>query len=173
MAYAGTAVGFDPWSGAGAARAGGRWNVPGQAALYVSAGHATAIAEYQQDLPRPGTLTASDGDAQAILDLAHLSVRQATELGDPFRPENTCAISRTCRRRRATSQRSPGVARVAPALSLGVIDGEVGENVDAHDKQSGANAPSAHANACAGACRPTRGCGSGMMQPDWPDPRRA
>jgi RES domain-containing protein len=73
---------FDPLSGAGAARAGGRWNVPGQAALYLSDSHATAIAEYQQDLPRPGTLTACDVDAQAILDLADLSVRQAIGLGD-------------------------------------------------------------------------------------------
>ena len=75
---------FDPLSGAGAARASGRWNEPGQAALYLSNSHATAIAEYQQDLPRRGTLTAYDADAQAILDLADLSVRQAIGIDDPF-----------------------------------------------------------------------------------------
>jgi len=75
---------FDPLSGAGAARAGGRWNEPGQASLYLSDGHATAIAEYQQDLPRPGTLTAYDVDAQAILDLTDPSVRHAIGLDDPF-----------------------------------------------------------------------------------------
>jgi len=75
---------FDPLSGAGAARAGGRWNVPGQAALYLSDSHATAIAEYQQDLPRPGTLTAYDVDARAVLDLADPSVRQAIGLADSF-----------------------------------------------------------------------------------------
>jgi RES domain-containing protein len=75
---------FDPLSGAGAARAGGRWNAPGQAALYLSDSHATAIAEYQQDLPRPGTLTAYDVDAHAILDLADLSVRQAIGVDDAF-----------------------------------------------------------------------------------------
>ncbi len=75
---------FDPLSGAGAARAGGRWNAPGQAALYLSNSHATAIAEYQQDLPRPGTLTAYDVDAQAILDLADPSVRQAIGVDDLF-----------------------------------------------------------------------------------------
>jgi len=75
---------FDPLSGAGAARAGGRWNEPGQAALYLSDSHATAIAEYQQDLPRPGTLTAYDVNAETILDLADLSVRQAIGVDEPF-----------------------------------------------------------------------------------------
>ena len=75
---------FDPLSGAGAARAGGRWNAPAQAALYLSDSHATAIAEYQQELPRPGTLTAYDVNARAILDLADLSVRQSIGLADAF-----------------------------------------------------------------------------------------
>ena len=75
---------FDPLSGAGAARAGGRWNAPGQAALYFSDSHATAIAEYQQNLPRPGTLTAYDVDAQDILDLCDPAVRQAVGLDEPF-----------------------------------------------------------------------------------------
>ena len=75
---------FDPLPGAGAALAGGRWNEPGQPALYLSDSHATAIAEYQQDLPRPGTLTAYDVDAQAIFDLADRSVRQAVGIDDPF-----------------------------------------------------------------------------------------
>jgi RES domain-containing protein len=73
---------FDPLSGAGAARAGGRWNEPGQAALYLSDSHATAIAEYQQALPRPGTLTAYDVDAARILNLAHPNVRRAIGLED-------------------------------------------------------------------------------------------
>ena len=55
-----------------------------QPALYLSDNHATAIAEYQQDLPRPGTLTAYDVDAQAILDLANRSVREAIGIDDPF-----------------------------------------------------------------------------------------
>ena len=46
-----------PLSGQGAARCGGRCNVPGQPALYMSEGFATAITEYEQDLGvRPGTL---------------------------------------------------------------------------------------------------------------------
>jgi RES domain-containing protein len=60
---------FAPLSGEGAARAGGRWNERGQPALYLSADHATAIAEYQQQLPRPGALTAYDVDAVQVLDL--------------------------------------------------------------------------------------------------------
>ena len=75
---------FDPLSGAGAARAGGRWNELGQPALYLSDSHATAIAEYQQDLPRPGTLTAYDVEAQAILDLVDLSVRRAVGIDETF-----------------------------------------------------------------------------------------
>jgi len=52
-AYAGT-----PISGMGAARRGGRFNRPGQEALYLSADDATALAEYKQDNPwiQPGTM---------------------------------------------------------------------------------------------------------------------
>lgn len=45
-AYAGT-----PLSGAGAARQGGRFNRPGQEALYLSTDEATTLAEYKQDNP--------------------------------------------------------------------------------------------------------------------------
>jgi RES domain-containing protein len=74
----------EPLSGAGAARLGGRWNEPGQAALYFSDSHATAIAEYQQDLPRPGTLTAYDVQAFGIVDLRDASVRQAIGIDADF-----------------------------------------------------------------------------------------
>jgi RES domain-containing protein len=52
-AYAGT-----PLSGMGAARQGGRFNRPGQEALYLSLDMDTALAEYQQDNPwlPPGTI---------------------------------------------------------------------------------------------------------------------
>lgn len=75
---------FDPLSGAGAARAGGRWNEPGQPALYLSDSHATAIAEYQQNLPRPGTLTPYEVDARALLDLGDPAVRHALGVSDAF-----------------------------------------------------------------------------------------
>jgi hypothetical protein len=45
-AYAGT-----PLSGKGAARRGGRFNRPGQEALYLSLHKVTALAEYKQDNP--------------------------------------------------------------------------------------------------------------------------
>lgn len=47
-----------PLSGMGAARQGGRFNRPGQEALYLSLDEATALAEYRQDNPwlRPGTI---------------------------------------------------------------------------------------------------------------------
>lgn len=52
-AYAGA-----PLSGAGAARQGGRFNRPGQEALYLSMDEATALTEYKQDNPwlPPGTI---------------------------------------------------------------------------------------------------------------------
>ncbi len=51
--YAGT-----PLSGMGAARQGGRFNCPGQEALYLSLDGVTALAEYKQDNPwlPPGTI---------------------------------------------------------------------------------------------------------------------
>lgn len=47
-----------PLSGMGAARQGGRFNRPGQEALYLALTDATALAEYRQDNPwlRPGTI---------------------------------------------------------------------------------------------------------------------
>ncbi len=49
---------YMPLSGMGAARQGGRFNRPGQEALYLSLDEATAIVEYRQDNPwlRPGTI---------------------------------------------------------------------------------------------------------------------
>jgi RES domain-containing protein len=73
---------FDPLSGVDAVRAGGRWNEPGQAALFLSDDQATAIAEYQQDLPRPGTLTAYDVTAPRTLDLANPETRHAIGLDE-------------------------------------------------------------------------------------------
>ncbi len=50
-----------PLSGEGAARHGGRWNRPGQTALYLSESVETAFAENQQELGvRPGTFVAYD-----------------------------------------------------------------------------------------------------------------
>jgi RES domain-containing protein len=82
--HAGAALGLGSVVGRRCSRAGGRWNIPGQAALYLSDSHATAIAEYQQNLPRPGALTAYDVGARAILDLADPSVRQAIWVDGQF-----------------------------------------------------------------------------------------
>lgn len=69
----------EPLSGEGAARQGGRWNARGMPALYFSADHATAIAEYMQGLIHPGTLTRYDIRIDGILDLT--DVAEATVLG--------------------------------------------------------------------------------------------
>jgi RES domain-containing protein len=73
---------FDPLSGEGAARAGGRWNEPGQPALYLSEDHGTAVAEYQQDLARPGTLAAYDVDGSGIVDLTREETRRLIGVND-------------------------------------------------------------------------------------------
>ena len=72
----------DPLSGAGAERHGGRWNRVGQPTLYFSADHATAVAEFHQDVVRPGTLAAYDLHGEAIIDLTDAAVRQLLGIAD-------------------------------------------------------------------------------------------
>ncbi len=60
---------LDAFSGEGARRYGGRWNRPGQKALYLADSHATAIAEFHQAYVFPGTLIAADIVSDAIVDL--------------------------------------------------------------------------------------------------------
>lgn len=68
---------FQPLSGAGAARHGGRFNQPGTAALYLSEDYITAISEYEQELGiRPGTLCAYDVDVNGIVDLTDPQVQE-------------------------------------------------------------------------------------------------
>ncbi len=66
----------DPLSGAGAARHGGRWNRPGQPALYLSVEVETAFAEYQQEIgTRPGTFIAYDVAGARVFDLTNAATR--------------------------------------------------------------------------------------------------
>ena len=60
-----------PLSGQGAARQGGRFNRPGQEALYLSLEEATALAEYRQDNPwlPPGTICTFFADRLRVVDL--------------------------------------------------------------------------------------------------------
>jgi len=61
---------FDPVSGAGAARFGGRLNRPGVPALYLSLETATALAEYQQLAPLlpPGVIVAYQVRLEKVVD---------------------------------------------------------------------------------------------------------
>jgi RES domain-containing protein len=61
---------FDPVSGAGAARFGGRLNRPGVPALYLSLETATALAEYQQLAPLlpPGVIVAYQVKLEQVVD---------------------------------------------------------------------------------------------------------
>lgn len=67
----------EPLSGAGAARNGGRWNARGTPALYLSADHGTAIAEYLQAIVHPGTLTPYEVAIGDVLDLTDPGVIDA------------------------------------------------------------------------------------------------
>lgn len=60
-----------PYSGMGAARRGGRFNRPGQEALYLSIDEPTALAEYRQDNPwlPPGTICTFFIDCLQVADL--------------------------------------------------------------------------------------------------------
>lgn len=62
---------FSPSSGDGARLYGGRWNRKGCSALYLAADAVTAVAEYYQGLPKPGTLVPYHLDARAIADLTN------------------------------------------------------------------------------------------------------
>ena len=59
----------DPYSGEGARLLGGRWNARGTPALYLATDPATAVAEFYQGLPKPGTLAPYSLAASAIADL--------------------------------------------------------------------------------------------------------
>lgn len=72
----------EPLSGASAAKCGGRWNAPGQPALYLSEDHATAFAEYMQDLDRPGLFTPYHVEANHIVDLCDSSVRAELDVAE-------------------------------------------------------------------------------------------
>lgn len=69
---------FDPLSGAGAARHGGRFNPVGMPALYTSRRMETAWLEAQQGFPfkaQPATLVAYDVDCEDVADLTDPGVR--------------------------------------------------------------------------------------------------
>lgn len=67
---------YDPLSGDGAARHGGRWNRPGRPTLYLSGEVETAFAEYQQEIgTRPGTFVAYEVAAARVYDLSDPRVR--------------------------------------------------------------------------------------------------
>ena len=65
---------FDPFSGAGAASAGGRFNRKGDPALYLAMEMATAVAEYQQTSPfaPPFTMTTFLADLPPLVDVCQL-----------------------------------------------------------------------------------------------------
>ena len=84
-----------PLSGEGAARFGGRWNRPGQPALYLSEQVETAFAEYQQELgTRPGTFVAYDLEAESIVDVTEPATlaQLGVDPGLAYSPWKTTAL---------------------------------------------------------------------------------
>jgi RES domain-containing protein len=85
---------FSPLSGEGAARTGGRFNRPGQAALYTALSMPTMIKEAQQGFARkldPLTIVSYDVDCEDVVDLTDRAERQrlrieAAELAGAWRP---------------------------------------------------------------------------------------
>lgn len=70
----------EPFSGEGARLYGGRWNMKGRSALYLATDHVTAIAEYYQGVPKPGTLVPYRIDTSRIVDLTN---REGGPADDP------------------------------------------------------------------------------------------
>jgi RES domain-containing protein len=64
-----------PLSGEGARLYGGRWNRRGVTALYLATDHATAVAEFYQGVPKPGTLAPYRLEADRLADLTDGSGR--------------------------------------------------------------------------------------------------
>jgi RES domain-containing protein len=76
---------FDPISGKGAAISGGRFNIKGQQALYLSLEPVTALAECTQGFANrmlPLTLCEYDVDCAEIADLTDADVRKALNVSD-------------------------------------------------------------------------------------------
>ena len=61
---------MQPFSGEGARLHGGRWNRKGQAALYLARDVSTAVVEFHQGFPRPGTLAPYQLESDRIADLS-------------------------------------------------------------------------------------------------------
>ena len=78
---------FDPLSGEGARVRGGRFNLRGMPALYLSLSQIVALSEYNQGFPRrpqPVTLCAYEVDCTDIIDL--------TDVGERHRVGTTLAV---------------------------------------------------------------------------------
>ena len=73
-----------PFSGEGARLYGGRWNMKGWPALYLSTDHTTAIAEHNRRFVQPGTLVPCRLEATRIAELTGDDLRVADAAACPW-----------------------------------------------------------------------------------------
>lgn len=101
-----------------------RWNAKGTPALYLSADHAIAIAEYMQALVHPGTLTPYDVASDTVLDLTDAAVRREMGVDDAL-------LTLAWRHERDVLRREPQSWRFAAAAIGAGFDGMMAPSVAA------------------------------------------
>lgn len=105
-----------PLSGEGARLYGGRWNPRGTPALYLATDHATAVAEFYQGLPKPGTLAPYHVNASRIADLTD-------GRGGPFDSVVAQALETSWKALAQTSRNPPPSWQLAVELIADGIEG--------------------------------------------------
>lgn len=112
---------FDPTSGKGAAITGGRFNIKGQEALYLSLEAVTALAECTQGFANrmlPLTLCEYDVDCDGVVDLTDAEIRKALGVSDA---DMACAWLSFLRRGKPAPSQTVAKALVAKRMNGALV----------------------------------------------------